>query len=85
MDILGVIMAGGSGSRLWPLSRANHPKQFLALDSNDTMLQATAKRLECLQIENTVTICNEILLRPLRWLLFAHRQMFCYWFLPQIM
>ena len=37
--LLPVIMAGGSGSRLWPLSRTLYPKQFLALTSNATMLQ----------------------------------------------
>ena len=41
--IKAVIMAGGSGMRLWPLSRAAHPKQFLALHGDDTMLQATFK------------------------------------------
>ena len=35
-------MAGGSGTRLWPLSRASHPKQFLSLHGDDTMLQSTA-------------------------------------------
>tara|TARA_B100000787_G_scaffold170266_1_gene165442 strand:- start:11121 stop:12524 length:1404 start_codon:yes stop_codon:yes gene_type:complete len=54
-----VIMAGGSGTRLWPLSRAGHPKQFLTLDGKDTMLQATMKRLGGLNIESSVTICNE--------------------------
>ena len=54
-----VIMAGGSGTRLWPLSRAAHPKQFLALHGKDTMLQATFKRLEGLDIQSSVTICNE--------------------------
>jgi len=54
-----VIMAGGLGARLWPISRAGHPKQFLALNGDDTMLQATIKRLEELGVESTVTICNE--------------------------
>ena len=54
-----VIMAGGAGTRLWPLSRAGHPKQFLTLDGKDTMLQATMKRLGGLNIESSVTICNE--------------------------
>ena len=54
-----VIMAGGSGTRLWPLSRAAHPKQFLALHGDDTMLQATVKRLSGLSIKSSVTICNE--------------------------
>jgi mannose-1-phosphate guanylyltransferase len=54
-----VIMAGGSGTRLWPLSRAAHPKQFLALHGEDTMLQATFKRLDGLGIQSSVTICNE--------------------------
>ncbi len=52
-------MAGGSGTRLWPLSRAAHPKQFLALNGDDTMLQATFKRLDGLNIQSSVTICNE--------------------------
>ena len=54
-----VIMAGGTGTRLWPLSRAAYPKQFLALHGNDTMLQATFKRLDGLDIRSSVTICNE--------------------------
>ena len=52
-------MAGGSGTRLWPLSRAGHPKQFLKLDGKHTMLQATMKRLGGLNIKSSVTICNE--------------------------
>jgi len=52
-------MAGGSGTRLWPLSRASHPKQFLSLHESATMLQSTIKRLEGLDIQSSVTICNE--------------------------
>ncbi len=40
-----VILAGGSGSRLWPLSRQQLPKQFLKLDGEDNLLQATVRRL----------------------------------------
>lgn len=54
-----VIMAGGSGTRLWPLSRASHPKQFLALNGEQTMLQQTAERLSGLPTSDSVTICNE--------------------------
>ena len=59
MGICPVIMAGGSGTRLWPLSRASHPKQFLRLDGDDTMLQATCKRLSGLDAQRPITICNE--------------------------
>jgi mannose-1-phosphate guanylyltransferase len=54
-----VIMAGGSGTRLWPLSRTGHPKQFLSLHGEMTMLQQTVDRLKGLPIESSVTICNE--------------------------
>ena len=45
MNIIPVIHCGGSGSRLWPLSREHYPKQLLRLAGNHTMLQATALRL----------------------------------------
>lgn len=55
-----IVLAGGSGTRLWPLSRQMYPKQFLNLTSpNTTMLQATLKRLEGLQHDNVLVICNE--------------------------
>ena len=57
--IKAVVLAGGSGTRLWPLSRAAHPKQFLPLYGEDTMLQATFNRLSRLDIHSSVTICNE--------------------------
>ena len=57
--IKAVIMAGGSGTRLWPLSRSGHPKQFLKLYGEDTLLQSTVKRLNGLKISSSVTICNE--------------------------
>ena len=59
MAICAVVMAGGSGTRLWPMSRATHPKQFLALEADATMLQKTMTRLSGLKIDSSVTICNE--------------------------
>ena len=44
MTVVPVLMAGGSGTRLWPLSRASYPKQFLRLLGHDSLLQATVKR-----------------------------------------
>ena len=54
-----VIMAGGSGSRLWPLSRALYPKQFLPLASDQTMLQDTLARIDGLCDAAPILICNE--------------------------
>lgn len=55
-----VIMAGGTGSRLWPLSRQLNPKQFLKLvDSELTMLQATVARLDGMSSVPPLLICNE--------------------------
>ena len=46
MSICAIIMAGGSGTRLWPLSTAAHPKQFLSLHGKGTMLQETVNRID---------------------------------------
>lgn len=56
--ILPVIMAGGSGSRLWPLSRSLYPKQFISLASEKTMLQETISRLDGLEHQAPMLICN---------------------------
>ncbi|WP_353620541.1 mannose-1-phosphate guanylyltransferase/mannose-6-phosphate isomerase [Enterobacter sp. Cy-643] len=57
--ILPVVMAGGTGSRLWPLSRTLYPKQFLSLTSDFSMLQETITRLEGLEHRDPLIICNE--------------------------
>jgi len=57
--ILPVIMAGGSGTRLWPLSRELYPKQFLPLAGPDSMLQNTVTRLRGLPVSPPLVICNE--------------------------
>lgn len=57
--ILPVIMAGGSGSRLWPLSRELYPKQFLSVSGEQTLLQQTVSRLKGLLHQAPLIICNE--------------------------
>lgn len=57
--IVPVVMAGGSGTRLWPLSRSLYPKQFLPLTSDSSMLQETVRRLSGLKTSLPVVICNE--------------------------
>ena len=61
-NLIPIILSGGSGSRLWPLSRKSYPKQFWPLDGNSelSLLQKTIKRLEPIQnISNPIVICNE--------------------------
>ena len=54
-----VIMAGGSGSRLWPASRGRFPKQFLTIAGEQTMLQETLARLDGVEVSGSTVICNE--------------------------
>ncbi len=58
-----IILAGGGGTRLWPLSRGYYPKQFLSLIDNESMLQKTLMRLEDISSEfetsNPIVITNE--------------------------
>ncbi|MFZ6649788.1 mannose-1-phosphate guanylyltransferase, partial [Undibacterium sp. TJN25] len=59
-----VILSGGSGTRLWPLSREKHPKQLLALVGEETMLQATATRMHQFTGDlpvapDMIVVCNE--------------------------
>lgn len=53
-----VILSGGSGTRLWPLSRKAYPKQFLALRGNDTLLQETAQRVGGNAFHDPIVVCN---------------------------
>lgn len=57
--ILPIIMAGGTGSRLWPLSRSLYPKQFLNIVGENTMIQDTVHRLTNMDISNPMVICNQ--------------------------
>jgi len=61
-QLIPVILCGGSGSRLWPLSRKSYPKQLLNLDieSNKSLLQQTQERLIGLKnIKPPIIICNQ--------------------------
>jgi len=55
-----VIMSGGSGTRLWPLSRKNKPKQFLRLFGDKSLFQNTLIRLfDLSDLEAPIVVCNE--------------------------
>jgi len=58
MQIIPVILSGGSGTRLWPLSRKELPKQYLSLLSDNTMLQETILRLSGLNLADPIIVCN---------------------------
>ncbi|MEE8150200.1 MAG: sugar phosphate nucleotidyltransferase, partial [Nitrosomonadaceae bacterium] len=62
-SLIPVILCGGSGTRLWPLSREQYPKQLLPLlNGEDSLLQATVRRMEELtgvQLGKTMVVCNE--------------------------
>ncbi len=58
--IIPVVLSGGSGSRLWPLSRGSCPKQFLALTGEKTLLQETVSRVaEISEMRAPLVVCNE--------------------------
>ncbi|HEY2682906.1 MAG TPA: mannose-1-phosphate guanylyltransferase/mannose-6-phosphate isomerase [Steroidobacteraceae bacterium] len=58
--LIPVILSGGAGTRLWPLSREMYPKQLLALTSNLTMIQDTAKRLAGIEgAQAPIVVCND--------------------------
>jgi mannose-1-phosphate guanylyltransferase / mannose-6-phosphate isomerase len=57
--IVPIILSGGSGRRLWPLSRKQYPKQYLPLASENTMLQETILRLDGIDnISDPIIVCN---------------------------
>src|SRR5580704_17781474 len=54
-----VIMSGGAGSRLWPLSRQLYPKQLLPLAGERTMIQETVERVKGPGFAATIVVCNQ--------------------------
>jgi len=57
--IIPIVLSGGSGTRLWPLSRKQYPKQYLPLIGENTMLQETLLRLNGLvDFEDVIIVCN---------------------------
>ena len=62
MNIIPIILCGGKGTRLWPLSRESYPKQFLSLygENNKSLLQQTQLRILGIEkIDDPIIICNE--------------------------
>jgi len=62
LKVIPVILCGGKGTRLWPLSRQSYPKQFLALygERKESLLQQTYRRISDLEgLESPIIICNE--------------------------
>src|SRR5512140_1067693 len=72
MTLFPVIMAGGSGTRFWPLSRTSRPKQFLALASDRPLIADTFRRLRGLAApRNTFVVCGKLHAPQVRKLLGA--------------
>jgi mannose-1-phosphate guanylyltransferase/mannose-6-phosphate isomerase len=66
--ICAVILAGGKGTRFWPLSRENCPKQMLKIVGEDTLLRQTIKRLDgCIPLDNVWIITTDILAQDIRF------------------
>jgi mannose-1-phosphate guanylyltransferase/mannose-6-phosphate isomerase len=59
ISLIPVVLSGGAGTRLWPLSRELYPKQLLPLTGEHTMLQETVRRLDGLETGAPVVVCNE--------------------------
>ena len=57
--LIPVILSGGAGTRLWPLSRELYPKQLLPLVGTHTMLQDTVRRLQGLEVAEPLIVCND--------------------------
>jgi mannose-1-phosphate guanylyltransferase/mannose-6-phosphate isomerase len=60
--LIPVVLSGGSGTRLWPLSREKYPKQLLPLTGEDSLLQATVRRMDGLdgvEVGSPLIVCNE--------------------------
>ena len=60
--LIPIILSGGSGTRLWPLSREKFPKQLLSLINEDSLLQATVRRMdgfEGIKLKPPIIVCNE--------------------------
>lgn len=64
ISVTPVILCGGSGTRLWPLSRSGFPKQFLCLTGNESLFQQATRRLAALgapdiNVSHPYIICGE--------------------------
>ena len=62
IELLPIILCGGTGTRLWPLSRKSFPKQYLSFtnNKNSSFLQITTQRVKKLKnSENPIIVCNE--------------------------
>ena len=60
--IIPVILCGGSGTRLWPLSKESFPKQYINLEEKNkySLLQNTVNRILCMEnIDSPILVCNE--------------------------
>lgn len=76
----GLILAGGSGSRLWPLSRELYPKQLLNLNMEKSLLQASFERLACFTpSENIIAITNAKHLSNVRYQMQSMSKNLMFW------
>ena len=77
-SVYGVILAGGAGTRLWPLSRELHPKQLMKIEDNYTLFQAAFIRLvNCLDDKNILSVTNTKLEPQIRKQLSELQEKFC--------